>query len=281
TESNNGDVSGNHGGYDIWVVKLNNTGILWQKCLGGVANDYGSSIKQTIDGGYILMGSTSSSNGDVSGNHGGSDIWVAKLTNLGGIEWQKCLGGIQSDTAASIQQSTDGGYILCGDTSSFDGDVSGWHGADDVWVVKLTNIGVIQWQKCLGGTINDNSKTIQQTTDGGYIIAGNTTSNDGDASGNQGGSDIWIVKLSSFLGLEETSNNNLVSLFPNPVTNVLNLKLENNIEINTYTISNIEGKIIDQGLLNENNTAINVEQLSKGVYFIKVNDNNSIKFIKM
>lgn len=65
------------------------------------------------------------------------------------------------------------------------------------------------------------------------------------------------------------------------MNNVLNLKLENNIEINTYTISNIEGKIIDQGLNNENNTAINVEQLSKGVCFIKINDNNSIKFIKM
>ena len=146
---------------------------------------------------------------------------------------------------------------------------------------KLTNLGVIQWQKCLGGSNDEYSSSIQQTMDGDYILCGTTYSNNGDVSGNNGNSDIWVVKLSSFLGLEETSNNNLVSLFPNPVTNVLNLKLENNIEINTYTISNIEGKIIDQGLLNENNTAINVEQLSKGVYFIKVNDNNSIKFIKM
>ncbi len=98
TYSNNGDVSGNHGGYDTWVVKLNAAGVIeWQKCLGGTSTDYGYSIQQTADGGYIVSGYTQSNNGDVSGNHGGGDIWVVKLNAEGSIEWQKCLGGSSYD----------------------------------------------------------------------------------------------------------------------------------------------------------------------------------------
>ena len=111
------------------------------------------------------------------------------------IQWQKSLGGLRDDKAYSIQQTSDGGYIVAGDTYSNNGDVSGNHGSWDYWVVKLTSSGVIQWQKCLGGSSNDQASSIQQTSDGGFIVAGGTWSNDGDVSGNHGGEDIWIVKL--------------------------------------------------------------------------------------
>jgi hypothetical protein len=201
TQSNDGDVSGNHGVNDVWVVKLNGLGeIQWQKCLGGTNSDYVYSIMQTTDGGFILAGYTSSNNGDVSGNNGGSDAWVVKLSNIGEIQWQKCLGGTNSDSLYSIIQTADGGYVLSGDTSSNNGDVSGNNGGfQDIWVVKLSISGTIQWQKCLGGTNYERTqtRTINQTIDGDYIISGDTSSNDGDVSGNHGGGDIWVVKLSN------------------------------------------------------------------------------------
>ena len=198
TYSNDGDVSGNHGGKDIWVVKLSTTGnFQWQKTLGGAGNEYASSIQQTTDGGYVLAGSTNSTNGDVTGNHGGVDYWVVKFSTSGTIQWQKTLGGTGDDVASSIQLTNDGGYIVAGYTTSTDGDVTSNHGSFDTWLVKLSITGVIQWQKTFGGTDYDNASSIQQTTDGGYIVAGYTTSNDGDVTGNHGGNtDLWVIKLS-------------------------------------------------------------------------------------
>jgi hypothetical protein len=197
TYSNDGDVSGNHGNGDGWVVKLDASGnLLWQKCLGSSDYDYAESVQQTSDGGYIVAGYTGSNGGDVSGNHGGGDGWVVKLDVSGNLLWQKCLGGSGGDVIASIQQTSDRGYIVAGYTSSNDGDVSGNHGHMDAWVVKLNLSGEIDWQKCLGGSLTDYAESVQQTSDGGYIAAGRTGSNDGDVSGNHGGAyDFWVVKL--------------------------------------------------------------------------------------
>ena len=199
TKSNDGDVYGNHGGSDFWVVKLASTGtIQWQKTLGGTNFEFAYSIQQTTDGGYILAGNTNSNDGDVFGLHGGaSDAWVVKLSAMGVIQWQKALGGTDYDGGSSIRQTTDGGYVMAGNTNSNNGDVAGYHGDGDAWVVKLSATGEIQWQKALGGASYDSAYSIQQTTDDGYIMAGFSNSNDGDASGNQGFTDAWIVKLSA------------------------------------------------------------------------------------
>ncbi|MHA1651797.1 MAG: hypothetical protein ACTSYB_16515, partial [Candidatus Helarchaeota archaeon] len=192
----------NHGGYDFWVVKLSSTGVIeWQKCLGGSNNDWVYSVQQTADGGYIVAGFTVSNDGDVSGNHDGEDFcdfWVVKLSSTGVIEWQKCLGGSNYERAYSVQQTADGGFIVAGETKSNDGDVSGNHGGYDFWVVKLSSTGVIEWQKCLGGINDEGAYSVQQTADGGYIVAGYTDSNDGDVSGKHGvcACDFWVVKLS-------------------------------------------------------------------------------------
>ncbi|HWQ66085.1 MAG TPA: PEGA domain-containing protein [Methanospirillum sp.] len=199
TTSNDGDVSGNHAGtYDYWVVKLNSVGtIVWQKCLGGTGTDEARSIQQTSDGGYIVAGYSDSRNGDLYGFHGADDYWVVKLSSVGTIEWQKCLGGSYYDKAYSIQQTSDGGYIVTGYTSSDNGDVAGRHNYSDYWVVKLNSVGTIVWQKCLGSNSSDDARSIQQTSDGGYIVAGTTVGNDGDVSGNHGKNDYWIVKLNA------------------------------------------------------------------------------------
>ncbi len=203
SDSNDGDVSGNHGGPDYWVVKLTSIGsIEWQKSLGGSDYDYAKSIQQTNDGGYIVVGQCYSNDGDVSGNHGGVDFWLVKLTNIGTIEWQKSLGGTDNEVAECIQQTNDGGYIVAGYSASNNGDVSGNHGFTDYWVVKLNSIGAIEWQKSLGGTNFDSANSIHQTTDGGYIVAGQARSINGNVSGNHGNGDYWVVKLSSLGTIE-------------------------------------------------------------------------------
>ena len=180
--------------------------IEWQRCLGGISDDKAYSIQQTDDGGFIVAGYTYSKNGDVLENNGRYDYWIVKLNNLRVIKWQKCFGGKGSDCAYSIQQTDDGGFIVAGETSSNDGDVSGNHGKIDYWVVKLNSSGDIEWKKCFGGKGSDKAYSIQQTDDGGFILAGYSSSNDGDVSGYHGFSDYWIVKLSSPSGIFFTQN---------------------------------------------------------------------------
>jgi hypothetical protein len=160
--------------------------IEWQKCLGGSSDDEAYSVQQVADGGYIVAGTTSSNDGDVIGNHAQftRDYWILKFDNSGNQQWQKFLGGTDSEDVGAIQQTADGGYIVTGSAISNDGDVIGNHGSLDFWMVKLDINGNIQWQKCLGGTNIEIAHDIQQTSDGGYILAGETyTNDDGDVSG--------------------------------------------------------------------------------------------------
>ena len=203
SNSNDGDVSGNHGGLDFWIVKLDTIGTIeWQKSLGGSADDIAYSVQQTSDGGYIVAGESASNDGEVSGNHGGRDFCVMKLNSIGTIEWQKSLGGSADDIAYSVQQTSDGGYIVAGESLSNDSDVSGNHGSSDFWVVKLNTAGTIEWQRSLGGSTDDIAYSVQQTSDGGYAVVGESTSNDGDVSGNHGSTDYWIVKLNTMGAIE-------------------------------------------------------------------------------
>ncbi|WP_138993144.1 Ig domain-containing protein [Larkinella sp. C7] len=200
TLSNDGDVRGNHGWSDIWVVRLNSTGgLVWQKTIGGSGSEGATAIITTADGDFVITGKTSSNDGDVSGNHGGqSDAWVVKLSGSGNVVWQRALGGssAQVDMALAITPSPDNGYMIAGTTSSNDGDVLGNHGRYDAWVVQLNDQGKFIWQKTLGGTSDDIANAITTTADGGFLVAGSTNSNDGDVSGFQGGiMDFWVVKL--------------------------------------------------------------------------------------
>jgi len=199
--SNDGDVTGCHCGEDAWILKVSNNGnIQWQKCLGGSGQEYNDlgKILQTSDGGCIVgRYHTTSDDGDVSGNHGSGDSWVVKLSNTGAVQWQKCLGGSEDDFFTTMFHSNDGGYFVFNRTNSSDGDVSGYHGGQDIWAVKLDNNGIIQWQKCFGGSDyeEEGQTSFGQTSDGGLILSISTSSTDGDVLGNHGESDIWALKL--------------------------------------------------------------------------------------
>jgi hypothetical protein len=197
--SADGDVTLNQGSFDFWIVKLDSTGnVEWQKPYGGSGEDMGNSVSLTSDGGYIVSGQSESNNGNVTGNHGSLDFWVLKLNSEGKIEWQKSFGGPSIDRAIDIHQSFDAGYIVIGQSYSNSGDVSGNHGYNDFWVVKLNKDGALEWQKSLGGSNEDYAASITQTHDGGYVMTGQTQSNNGDVFGNDGGADVWVVKLDSF-----------------------------------------------------------------------------------
>ncbi len=203
TKSNDGDVSGNHGDYDAWVLKLGGTGsIQWQKCLGGSGWEEAWDIHQTKEGGYILVGRSGTPNGDVTVNHGSLDYWVVKLSDTGTIEWQKSLGGSGLDIGYAVSQTSDGGYIVAGESQSSDGDVSANQGNSDYWVIKLNNVGKIEWERSYGGSALDRANDIKQTRDGGYIVFGQSASNNGNVTGAHGNYDNWAVKLNKIGDIE-------------------------------------------------------------------------------
>lgn len=192
-----------HGGLDYWAVKLNSVGeVIWQNTYGGSQNEYGYSIDNAADGGYFIAGFTESSDGNVTQNHGMRDYWLVKIDNAGNMLWQKSFGGSADDEAWSVKGTADGGCVIAGYTESTDGNVTQNHGKKDYWVVKADKTGSIEWQKCLGGTMFEWAFAISTTSDGGFIVAGSTSSNDGDVSGNHNGlgpndADFWIVKLNN------------------------------------------------------------------------------------
>ncbi|ESU24937.1 hypothetical protein FEDK69T_04940 [Flavobacterium enshiense DK69] len=281
SNSNNLDVTGHHGHYDIWAVKLTSTGtIAWQRSLGGSNSDVTYSILQTTDGGYIIAGYSNSNDGDITGSLGDFDYWIVKLTNTGSIDWKKSLGGTHVDHAYSIQQTSDGGYIVGGFSNSNDFDVTGNHGNFDYWVVKLTNTGIIQWQKSLGGSGIDKITLIKQTTDGGYAIAGYSNSNNNDVSGNHGDYDYWIVKLSSTLSTDESTFENLFSVYPNPMNNELHVNINGNTLDLPYIIYDQSGRSIITGKLSDYKNVIKTGNLSKGVYILSIGNKTNIKIIK-
>jgi hypothetical protein len=198
--SNDGDVIGNHSFNfaDVWIVKYDFYGnIQWQKLFGGTSSDWANCIELTSDGGYIFTGCAISNDGDVTGNDGLRDLWVVKLDASGTLEWQKTFGGLQTEEGRCIRQVQDGGFIIAGMTSGNGGDVTGFHGKYDFWILKLNNTGELEWQKALGGSEDDQCKNIVQCPDGSYLATGWTSSTDGDVTGMKGCYDAWIVKLNS------------------------------------------------------------------------------------
>jgi hypothetical protein len=113
--------------------------IQWQKSIGGSTDDYPNSIIQTSDGGYIVAGCSNSNNGDVTGNNVNYNYWVVKLDTSGNIQWQKSFSGSNDDEAYSIQETSNGGFIIAGGSSSINGDVLGNHVGWDYWIVKLNS----------------------------------------------------------------------------------------------------------------------------------------------
>lgn len=172
--------SSGQGSNDAWVAKINANGsVVWQKTYGGTGDDQANAVQQTVDGGYIVAGSTTSFGPS-------KDAWVFKLDSNGAVVWQKTYGGAVTEYAYSIQQTSDGGYVVAGVTNS-----SGV-GSGDAWVFKLDANGEVLWQNTYGNSnslMTDYARVVKQTADGGYIVAGYSTS--------IGSGSLWVLKLNA------------------------------------------------------------------------------------
>ncbi|MDN5309164.1 MAG: hypothetical protein PWP14_558 [Methanolobus sp.] len=172
-------------GFDAWLIKTNEMGVeQWNNTFGGTGSDQASSVQQTSDGGYILAGYT----GVV--DTGVKDAWLIKTNETGVEEWNNTFGDINDDRALSVQQTSDGGYILAGSKSTLAED-------SDAWLIKTDKNGTLEWDMTFAGTTSNSeeeARSVQQTSDGGYILAGYT--------GPNGLPDAWLIKTNE-TGVEE------------------------------------------------------------------------------
>ncbi len=164
------------GGYDYWILKLDNSGnIQWQRTLGGSEDDYLRKIIQTSDNGFLLLGYSSS---DISGDKtenslGGTDYWILKLDEAGNIMWQNTIGSTENDTVSDVEQAADGSFLIGGTASS---EISGDKTVvGDIWILKLDANGNILWQKGYDFFANSFLSNAKLTNDGGFILAGTGT----------------------------------------------------------------------------------------------------------
>lgn len=186
---------------DAIILKMNQLGeIIWQTKLGYSYHDGFKSIEETSDGGFVLAGNTTINY--FADPSMGIDYWIAKLDSNGAILWEKIYGGSADDLATDVKQTPDGGFIVCGYTTSNDLDVTGNHFSEvqngflsDYWIVKLDSSGNIVWQKCYGSTGDDEAHSILIDSDGNYVVAGYSSVEDGDVSETNGSWDVWILKI--------------------------------------------------------------------------------------
>lgn len=203
TFSNNGDVSGNKGSSDLWVIKINLFGsIIWQRCYGGTSNDgVGLSVNSIMkyEKDFVLVGNSSSSDGDLNNNKGITDLWVVRIDSVGNLKWQSNFGGTNSDFGRGVVLDKDSNIVILGETRSNDVDVTFTYGLREGWLLKLSNSGGLLSQKNFGGSGDDIPYDLIRTNDKGFGFIGASGSIGNDATGNHGLYDVWFVKLDSNL----------------------------------------------------------------------------------
>jgi hypothetical protein len=192
----------NYGDEDYWVVRIDSTGaLLWERTLGGHRGDFGTCVLQTRDGGFLVGGYSFS---DPSGNkttpwYGARDIWLVRLNPQGDIMWDRSYGGSLYDSPARILQIDDGGFLLAGWSNSgiSANKSSPNHGDEDFWIVRIDAQGNRLWDQSFGGTRTDILNSIDATSDGGFILAGNSYSSPGGnkTSPTFGFTDFWVVRV--------------------------------------------------------------------------------------
>ena len=192
-ENNQNNRATLHGVGEFWGHKLNASGeLVWRRYFGGSNNDRAYDVTSSPDGGILMVGASESADFDISASQGSYDFWAVRIDNTGELVWEKSLGGTEIDIGYAVTNTTDGAYILAGDTRSSDGDITNPRGNADIWLVKLTDNGEILWQKNLGGSNFDTLRAITNTPNG-YAITGASRSSDDQVTENNGQNDLWIA----------------------------------------------------------------------------------------
>ena len=315
---------------DFWLIKTDENGNEeWNQTFGGLDNDKIYSVKQTTDGGFILAGYTNSYGA------GESDLWLVKTDEIGNEEWNQTYGGSSYEIANSIQQTSDGGFILAGYTNSYGaGESDFWlvktdeNGNEewnqsydnnneseraqsiiqandngfiiagyvtytdettDIWIVKTDEVGNEEWNQTFGGNEWDRGSAIQQTADGGFVIAGSTSSY------GLGGSDFWLIRLDQEISIADNAivESLILNLsnYPNPfnptTTISFSIPEESNVKLSIYNIKGqkIKSLLNDQITSGEHSIVWNGEddsgkKVSSGVYLYKLNVNGKTEAVR-
>ncbi len=274
---------------DFWIVKLSAAGVIeWDKTIGGNDFDGPNSIIQMLDDGFLIAGISSSNiSGEKTENSkGGYDYWIVKVDANGNIEWDKTIGGSDQDLSNSFTQANDGGFLLGGFSNS---NISGnktehSKGTYDYWILKLNNVGLIEWQNTIGGGYIDRLISSTQANDGGFLLGGYSESNiSADKTENSRGTfDYWIIKHGQTLGMGENTFANTITLYPNPTKNTLQLNTQDQTinQVNIYTMT---GSKVLQLEVDSVSPTVDVSSLASGVYYVQLYSGKNValkKFIK-
>lgn len=221
TNSTDGDLIGRlDQGIDYWLLKLDVNGEkIWSKTYGGTGNDTATNITKTSDGGYVISGYSRSTDGDITTNAGFHDFWLLKINNSGDIQWEKSHGFLGSDQAFNIFETAEGNFLATGffdvsackdsngdpilcpgnDLQNNNDSKKPQHGVGEYWAILMDSNGTKIWRKYFGGNLNDRSYDAVQTNDGGFLLAGQSESENGifDIHDDKGSYDFWLVRLDS------------------------------------------------------------------------------------
>jgi hypothetical protein len=196
TESQDFDIADSHGSYDYWVIKLHaDGGLHWKKTYGGSDIDQAFGIEKTNNNSYLIVGRSNSTDGDKTNSIGNFDAWVVHINDHGELLWQKSFGGTDFDAATAIHKTRNGNFVIAGNTRGSQGESLN-NGENDYWLFEIDNFANtgIHWQKTYGGSAIDIATDVTQTDDG-FIITGESQSNDFDVPENKGMNDLWLVRL--------------------------------------------------------------------------------------
>ncbi|MBI4721675.1 MAG: T9SS type A sorting domain-containing protein [Candidatus Stahlbacteria bacterium] len=244
----------------------------WAKTFGGTGFDGGESVQETKDGGFIITGWTASFGA------GQGDVYLIRTDEHGDTLWTRTYGGVKDDEGYSVQETKDGGFIITGFTCSFGA------GKEDVYLIRTNSEGDTLWTKTFGGIDSDGGRSVQETNDGGFIIAGYTM------SFGAGYGDVYLVRVNE-IGVEETEDRSQKSevrleVYPNPFIKTTEIRawglgVSEKQEVKIYDIT---GKLVEEArfFADAQNDRLKIgKNLSPGIYFVKLKGLKPVKIVKM
>jgi hypothetical protein len=285
----------NKGGFDCFIAKVDSQPYYqWIEIIGGAQHDECKSLSSTLDGGIIMTGYTSSSDGDFQSQKRDSfDIFIIRTDGRGNTRWVKTIGGRYGDYGACVTPTRDGGFVVIGHTESGDGDFVGMNkGQSDIVLVKTDAKGNVKWIRTYGGSGVDEGKSITSASDGSFFITGLSNSNDGDFAGmNKGDYDLFIMKLDSNGIIQSPTTvsqaqivSKTLTVAPNPLvpSSIVAFEIESPSRIRIEVVNSIgevayvaSDKVEAAG---SHRLSIDTSLLVPGVYFIRMTLNGEIMF---
>jgi hypothetical protein len=262
------------GAFRALLVRVDSLGNeLWTEWYGGSSDDRAYSLQETQDGGYVVAGCTESYGA------GGADVWLIRTDGAGSQLWSRTFGGPQDDGAFSVQETQDGGFIIAGYTQSYGA------GGADVWLIRTDSSGAELWSQTYGGTGEDVGNSVRQTSDGGYVVAGNTTSY------GAGGTDVYLIRTDADVGVAEEEHPREVCLHPHSAPNPFwdKTTIEYSLPADTYvriTVHDLLGRqiavLVDECKPAGHHAVSWVGgDVESGLYFLRTGRHEPLKLVRL